>query len=120
MDDELARAFGERARFARQSNHQTQAVVAGLSGITTDYLYQIERGKKLPALPVAMQLANVLRVPLAALLGDVSPASQSMAPREAGDAIHRALTVPRQDTAPLEPTDLPGQVQDAWYTSYPP
>lgn len=37
-----------------QGNHQTQAVVAGLSGITTDYLYQIERGKKLPALPVAV------------------------------------------------------------------
>jgi len=55
MDDELAQAFGERARFARQSNRQTQAVVAGLTGITPDYLYQIERGKKLPALPIAMQ-----------------------------------------------------------------
>lgn len=115
MDDELARAFGERARFARQRSHQTQAVVAGLSGITTDYLYQIERGKKLPALPVAMQLAKALRVPLATLLGDISSTSHSIAPREAGDAIHCALTVPSGDGASPDTADLPRQIQDAWH-----
>ncbi|MEV5541049.1 helix-turn-helix transcriptional regulator [Saccharopolyspora shandongensis] len=34
----------------------------GLAGITTDYLYQIERGKKLPTVPVLLVLARVLGV----------------------------------------------------------
>jgi transcriptional regulator with XRE-family HTH domain/putative NIF3 family GTP cyclohydrolase 1 type 2 len=116
MYEALAAAFGERVRFARQSNRQTQAVVAGLSGITTDYLYQIERGKKLPALPVAMQLAKVLRVPLISLLGDASPEVHPVAPHDAGEAIYRALTWPGHDGKPAAPTDLHSQIQAAWHT----
>jgi transcriptional regulator with XRE-family HTH domain len=92
MNDELARMFGERVRFARKGNHQTQAVVAALSGITTDYLYQIERGKKLPTLPVAMQLAQVLRVPLSSLLDEAPTGAKVAPPLDAGTAIHCALT----------------------------
>lgn len=87
MDDELAAGFGARVRFARQRSRQTQAVVAGLSGITVDYLYQIERGKKLPALPVALQLARVLRVPLADLLGEEPSQPPVLPPLEAGVAL---------------------------------
>jgi transcriptional regulator with XRE-family HTH domain len=116
VDDELARAFGERVRFARKGNHQTQAVVAGLSGITTDYLYQIERGKKLPALPVAVQLAEVLRVPLSALLGETPASTKAVAPLDAGAAIHEALMwAPPADTSP-DLADLHSQVKAAWHT----
>jgi transcriptional regulator with XRE-family HTH domain len=112
--DELARAFGERVRFARKGNHQTQAVVAGLSGITTDYLYQIERGKKLPALPVAIQLAEVLRVPLSALLGEVPTSTRVVAPLNAGLAIHRALMwTPPADKLP-DVAEVHRQVGVAW------
>jgi transcriptional regulator with XRE-family HTH domain len=116
MDDELARAFGEHVRFARKGNHQTQAVVAALSGITTDYLYQIERGKKLPALPVAVQLAQVLRVPLSSLLGEVPASPKVIQPLDAGTAIHQALTwAPRTNTPP-DVTGLHNQVKAAWGT----
>jgi transcriptional regulator with XRE-family HTH domain len=54
--DELALIIGARVRVARIANRQTQTVVAGLAGITPDYLYQIERGKKLPAVPVLLEL----------------------------------------------------------------
>jgi transcriptional regulator with XRE-family HTH domain len=36
--------IGERLRFYRQVKGKTQVVVAGLAGITEDYLSQIERG----------------------------------------------------------------------------
>jgi DNA-binding XRE family transcriptional regulator len=36
--------IGERLRFYRQAKGKTQAVVAGLAGVTEDYLSQIERG----------------------------------------------------------------------------
>jgi len=116
MDDELARAFGERVRFARKGNHQTQAVVAALSGITTDYLYQIERGKKLPALPIAVQLAQVLRVPLSSLLGEASTGTKVVPSLDAGTAIHRALTWAPPTTTLPDIADLHSQVKAAWGT----
>jgi transcriptional regulator with XRE-family HTH domain len=116
MDDELAVAFGERVRFARQGNRQTQAVVAGLSGITTDYLYQIERGKKLPALPVAIQLARVLRVPLTTLLGEAAATPPAVQLLEAGAAIHQAMTWASSDEAVLPVAELHHRVEDAWHT----
>jgi transcriptional regulator with XRE-family HTH domain len=116
MDDELERTFGERVRFARQGNHQTQAIVAGLSGITTDYLYQIERGKKLPALPVAVELARVLRVPLSTLLGESSSPSQRMQPLEAGAAIHQAMTWAPSTDQCMDASELHSQVKSAWGT----
>lgn len=116
MDDELARAFGERVRFARKGNHQTQAVVAALSGITTDYLYQIERGKKLPALPVAVQLAQVLRVPLSSLLGETPASPKVIRPLDAGTAIHQALTWAPPTNTPPDITALHHQVKAAWST----
>jgi Helix-turn-helix domain len=44
-------------------------VIAGLAGITPDYLYQIERGQKVPTVAVLTQLADVLRVSVGELLG---------------------------------------------------
>jgi transcriptional regulator with XRE-family HTH domain len=115
MHGDLA-TFGERVRQVRQQRHQTQAVVAGLSGITTDYLYQIERGKKLPTLPVVVQLARVLRVSVADLLSEAPPTAPTLPPVEAGAAIHQALTQPLPDTTKLDVVALYDQVHTAWRT----
>jgi DNA-binding XRE family transcriptional regulator len=118
MDEQLARMIGTRVRASRAANQQTQAVVAGLAGITTDYLYQIERGKKLPTIPVLAQLAEVLRVPLATLLGEQAAPSPATARRasSAGDALYRALTQPMVAGDPPSVSELHGHVQAAWRT----
>jgi transcriptional regulator with XRE-family HTH domain len=72
MDEQLARRIGERVRFHRSAAHRTKTVVAGLAGISADYLYQIERGLKLPTLPVIMRLADVLGVTTDELLRELS------------------------------------------------
>ncbi|HKR49225.1 MAG TPA: helix-turn-helix transcriptional regulator [Pseudonocardiaceae bacterium] len=72
----LARQVGERLRLARRRRHKQQTVVAGLAGITTDYLSQIERGLKLPSLTVLIELARVLDMPLSALFGEASSDSR--------------------------------------------
>lgn len=116
MDERLARQIGGRVRAARTVGHQTQAVVAGLAGITTDYLYQIERGKKLPTLPVLLQLAAVLRLPVARLLGESSAPVERSHADAAGAALHQALT---GVTTPYEPPpadDLRQRVAAAWHT----
>ena len=76
-DASLARQLGERLRQGRLRQHKQQTVVAGLAGITTDYLYQIERGLKLPSLAVLFELARVLDMPLSALLGEAPSGNQS-------------------------------------------
>lgn len=44
-------------------------MVAGLAGITADYLYQIEHGMKLPTVAVLTKLAGVLGVSVAEFAG---------------------------------------------------
>nr|WP_291415865.1 helix-turn-helix transcriptional regulator [Actinophytocola sp.] len=89
--------LGERVRFARQANRQTQAVVAGLSGITTDYLHQIEHGRKLPTLPVVVRLARVLRVPVSSLLGEALATALQPARPPTPNPDHQGRAAPAYD-----------------------
>lgn len=136
-----ARQLGERLRRIRLAQRRQQTVVAGLAGITTDYLYQIERGLKLPSLPVLIELARVLGQPVSALLGE-GPASNTTAedarPRSAadeppttlakfdpipgpgmvrlGEDLYRAITTLAGDTAMRSSSDLGDEVERAWDT----
>lgn len=116
MDEQLAKALGARVRARRVANHRTQAVVAGLAGITTDYLYQIERGKKLPTVAVLTQLANVLRCSAGYLLGEQTPSPDHAQPLQAVDMLYKALTLPAPAYAPPPVSELQRHVQAAWTT----
>jgi transcriptional regulator with XRE-family HTH domain len=97
--------IGERVRFYRQAHHKTQAVVAGLAGVTEDYLSQIERGLKTPSTALLHRLARVLGVPTSVLFGEsaVEPAT-SAHPLSA--AIHTALALSGEQVSPDHPADL--------------
>jgi transcriptional regulator with XRE-family HTH domain len=94
MDEQLARAIGERVRARRTAGRRKKTVVAGLAGITADYMYQIEREIKLPTVAVLAKLAEVLGVPVADLLGQELATSNRPSNTAAGEAIYRALTSP--------------------------
>ncbi|WP_083255106.1 helix-turn-helix domain-containing protein [Amycolatopsis orientalis] len=115
MDDQLARMVGDRVRFHRTAARLTKTVVAGLVGITPDYLYQIERGQKVPTIAVLTQLAHVLRVEPGDLLSGGRPARKRPLSSTATDAIYRAMTTPSQRAA--EPSSLSAWQRDvrrAW------
>ncbi|WP_262705262.1 MULTISPECIES: helix-turn-helix domain-containing protein [Streptomyces] len=105
--------IGDRIR--RYRGERRQDVVAGLVGISPDYLSQIERGLKVPSLPILHAIAQELGVPTAALLAD-TPAAGRAAPDTTEPAIVQALMgygPPR--SAPLaEPTALRARVESAW------
>lgn len=82
--------IGERVRFFREAQHRKQTVVAGLAGITVDYLSQIERGLKTPTIPVLHAIARVLGVPTSELLGE-PPAESQEHGHPTAPAIHGAL-----------------------------
>lgn len=135
-----AQGLGQRLRRIRLSQHRQQTVVAGLAGITTDYLYQIERGLKLPSLPILIELARVLGVPVSVLLGE-SPHARPTAgePRahKAGDEpsgistfdaiprpgavrlgenIYQAMMAQTGERSTASTAVLGGQVEQAWHT----
>lgn len=62
--------IGERLRFYRQAQRKSQPVVAGLAGITEDYLSKVERGLKTPTIATLHRLASALGVSVSVLLGE--------------------------------------------------
>src|SRR5579875_776405 len=115
MGDQLARLTGERVRSLRLRHGKTQTVVAGLAGISTDYLYQIEHGRKLPTLPVLLALAKSIDVSIAELLGESAPSAPDAVPSMIGTRLHRAMTMPPcQETQACSDGELADRVRRAW------
>jgi transcriptional regulator with XRE-family HTH domain len=92
--------------------------VAGLTGITADYLYQIERGMKLPTVTVPAKLAEVLGVSVAELLGQEAATSTRPSNTAAGAAIYCALVNPPISVTFELPavTELHERIARAWRT----
>ncbi|WP_433445704.1 helix-turn-helix domain-containing protein [Nonomuraea sp. CA-141351] len=108
---------GERIRYWREKKQRKQAAVAGLCGITEEYLSQIERGLKLPSLPVLHALATELGVPISALLAG----SQNELPAEIphiADSVVTALMGygPLGASSHVTPAKLRERVESAWLT----
>lgn len=82
--------IGERLRFYRQAKGKTQVVVAGLAGVTEDYLSQIERGLKTPTLPLLHRFSKILGVRVSELLGE-SATERNEKVHPVGHAVQRAL-----------------------------
>ncbi|CAM5590828.1 XRE family transcriptional regulator OS=Streptomyces alboniger OX=132473 GN=CP975_14890 PE=4 SV=1 [Streptomyces alboniger] len=105
--------IGDRIRHYRGGRRQD--AVAGLVGISPDYLSQIERGLKVPSLPILYALAEELGVPTAALLSEKPPAEED-ATDTAEAAVGRALLGygPPTSTARATAAELRGRVEAAW------
>jgi transcriptional regulator with XRE-family HTH domain len=117
--DRPASSLGPRIRHHRERRGHTQAVVAGLCGITEDYLSQIERGRKRPSHEVLLRLATELQVSVAVLL-DESVDAAPQPPDTAGAAVVRALLtthgLAHPADAPLPDVPLRTRVDDLWRT----
>ncbi|MGW4791805.1 helix-turn-helix domain-containing protein [Nonomuraea sp. NPDC004297] len=108
---------GERIRYWRERKQRKQAAVAGLCGITVEYLSQIERGLKIPSLPVLQALATELGVPVSALLGEPRAESPAENARIAEGVVaalmgYGSLTAPQLVT----PARLRERVESIWRT----
>src|SRR6185437_11533481 len=105
--------IGERLRFYRHAKGKTQAVVAGLAGVTEDYLSQIERGLKTPTLPLVHRFSKILGVRVSELLGE-SATEHDERVHPVGYAVQSALmSYSGADEAP-DLASLRGRVDRAW------
>ncbi|MGW4412962.1 helix-turn-helix domain-containing protein [Nonomuraea sp. NPDC004702] len=107
---------GERLRFWRVKRQRKQAAVAGLCGITEEYLSQIERGLKIPSIPVLQALAAELDVPLSALLSDEKPERSPSESPFVADGVVSALLgyAPTNPAPPVAPAQLRERVEAVW------
>lgn len=106
--------IGERLRFYRQATGKTQAVVAGLAGVTEDYLSQIERGLKTPTLPLIHRFSKILGVRVSELLGE-SATEHDEVVHPVGSAVQRALMAYADASALADsPSSLRERVNAAW------
>jgi transcriptional regulator with XRE-family HTH domain len=116
MNSRTEISIGERLRFYRKAKGQKQVVVAGLAGITEDYLSQIERGMRTPTIGLLQKLARILRVPVATLLGEPEFEQDGIV-HPVASVIQRALTSYGADDDAIGTADLTEQrerVTNAW------
>ncbi|MCX4750881.1 helix-turn-helix domain-containing protein [Kitasatospora sp. NBC_01287] len=108
--------IGDRIRHYRQTRGgRRQDVIAGLVGITPDYLGQIERGLKTPTIQVLHAIAQELGVPTAALLAEAPVLAST--PRDSTEpAIAQALMGygPPRSAEPVPTPALRERVEQAW------
>jgi transcriptional regulator with XRE-family HTH domain len=107
--------IGERIRFYRQARRKTQAVIAGLAGVTEDYLSQIERGLKTPSTALLHRLSRALGVPTSVLFGE-SPAEAAIPGHPLSAAINTALASrgTLSNLTSSGPASLRDRVQAGW------
>lgn len=107
--------IGDRIRHYRTRTGRQQDVIAGLVGITPDYLSKIEHGKRTPTIDVLHAIARELGVPVAALLAE-APALIADTIDTADQAITRVLMGygPPCSTPAAEPAQLRERVEQAW------
>ncbi len=63
--------IGKNIASYRKHCHLTQEVLSEMSNISSDYLSEIERGKKLPSLKRLIQIAEALNIEAYKLLMDL-------------------------------------------------
>ncbi|MBA8956560.1 helix-turn-helix domain-containing protein [Actinomadura namibiensis] len=110
-------SIGDRIRFYRHAAGKTQAVVAGLAGITEDYLSQLERGMRTPSITLLHNLSGILMVPTSALLGESGSGPVAVERNSAASDLQAALMIPVHHRDLASPPPLPelrDRVDAAW------
>lgn len=64
MTDEIRTKFGKRMRKLRRMQDLTQEQLSEKSGVSSDFISQIERGLNSPSLDTIQKLADGLGVPI--------------------------------------------------------
>jgi transcriptional regulator with XRE-family HTH domain len=119
--------IGQLVKLHRIERRMSIVSLATRAGITVRYLEMIEADTKIPTIHVLRKLADVLRVPTAALVSDTPsedrdiPVGPRLAPVERALHAYGSLSTPDPDSsAPPDLVDLTARTRaarHAWYLS---
>jgi hypothetical protein len=88
--------------------------VAGLAGVTEDYLSQIERGLKTPTIGLLHQFARILNVQVSVLLGEPELERNGTVHPVASEINRAMMTYGGAPDGPVDLAVLRGRVDAAW------
>ncbi|MFJ4702766.1 helix-turn-helix domain-containing protein [Streptomyces sp. NPDC088768] len=107
--------LGAKVRHYRQRGGRSQAVIAGLCGISDRYLSLIENGRAEPSLAVLTSLAAELGVPVGALLDGPQPGPGPVPTTVSTGVAHALMGHGRpRSTEAVAPAVLRERVETAW------
>ncbi len=115
-------ATGQMVRLQRERRGMSTTALATQSGCTPRHIELIEHGKRTPSLPLLREIAKVLGVRTAVLLGETPRDSHEPSRPQIGD-IERALFTCRSLAPDIEPPDAEqlaervAAARSAWFTS---
>ncbi|MFI6629580.1 helix-turn-helix domain-containing protein [Nonomuraea fuscirosea] len=115
-------ATGQMVRLQRERRGMSTTALATQSGCTPRHIELIEHGKRTPSLPLLREIAKVLGVRTAVLLGETPRDSHEPSRPQIGD-IERALFTCRSLAPDIEPPDAEqlservAAARNAWFTS---
>ncbi|MFG1698188.1 helix-turn-helix domain-containing protein [Nonomuraea sp. NPDC049309] len=113
---------GHMVRLQRERRGMSTTALATQSGCTPRHIELIEHGKRTPSLPLLREIAKVLGVRTAVLLGEAPRDSHEPSRPQIGD-IERALFTSRSQRPDIEPPDAEqlaervAAARNAWFTS---
>lgn len=79
--------FGERVRARRTDRKLTLQALAATSGVSVPMLSQVERGERIPTLPIALRIAEGLDCHLSDLLDQPAASAHGMLRREEASGV---------------------------------
>ncbi|MFB4283115.1 MULTISPECIES: helix-turn-helix domain-containing protein [unclassified Nonomuraea] len=113
---------GQMVRLQRERRGMSTTALATQSGCTPRHIELIEHGKRTPSLPLLREIAKVLGVRTAVLLGETPRDSHEPSRPQISD-IERALFTCRSLAPDIEPPDVEqlservAAARNAWFTS---
>ncbi|MFC4115647.1 helix-turn-helix domain-containing protein [Nonomuraea zeae] len=113
---------GQMVRLQRERRGMSTTALATQSGCTPRHIELIEHGKRTPSLPLLREIAKVLGVRTAVLLGEAPRDSHEPSRPQISD-IERALFTCRTSPPDIEPPDAEqlservAAARNAWFTS---
>lgn len=80
--------LGKSIKKEREFRKLTQEQLSELLDVSTHYIYELERGTRIPSLPLLIKISEVLHVSADRLLSDTAAESDAVNPQMLNDLIN--------------------------------
>ena len=89
--------LGKSIKKEREFRKLTQEQLSELLDVSTHYIYELERGTRIPSLPLLIKLSEVLHVSADRLLSDTAAENNAVNPQMLNDLINTLTDEQKQN-----------------------
>lgn len=89
--------LGKSIKKEREFRKLTQEQLSELLDVSTHYIYELERGTRIPSLPLLIKLSEILHVSADRLLSDTAAENNAVSPQMLNDLINTLTDEQKQN-----------------------